>query len=142
VSTAIGSRSLPPPRRRLLAVLTAPVLALAGLTGPAATPAQAAGPLTASFTGADNGSWWKGTYIVKNSAGTPVTGWTLEFDLPPGVTISQHYNGTATVSGSHVTVTPAYYNTTRAEPCSVPCTAGSSNTANTGARKASKPVRQ
>jgi chitinase len=111
VSTAIGSRSLPPPRR-LLAVLTALVLALAGLTGLAATPAQAAGPLTASFTSADNGSWWKGTYVIKNSTGTPVTGWTLEFDLPPGVTISQHYNGTATVSGSHVTVTPAYYNTT------------------------------
>ncbi|MGI5400223.1 glycosyl hydrolase family 18 protein [Streptomyces sp. CA-135486] len=112
MSTAIGSRSLPPPRRRLLAVLTALVLALAGLTGLAGTPAQAAGPLTASFTSADSGSWWKGTYIVKNGTGTPVTGWTLEFDLPPGVTISQHYNGTATVSGSHVTVTPAHYNTT------------------------------
>ncbi|MFF3690242.1 glycosyl hydrolase family 18 protein [Streptomyces sp. NPDC002187] len=108
MSTA--SRSLPPPRRRFLAVLTAFLLALAGLTGVGAAPARAAGPLTASFIAADNGSWWKGTFVVRNNSGAAVSGWTLGFDLPPGVTISGHHNGSAAVSGSHVTVNPAYYN--------------------------------
>ncbi|MGP3983316.1 glycosyl hydrolase family 18 protein [Streptomyces sp. KR80] len=98
-------------RRRLTAVLTALVLALAGFVG-LAPPTQAAGALTASFTSADNGSWWKGTFIVKNNSSASVDGWTLEFDLPSGVTVSEHHNGTATVNGSHVTVTPAYYNST------------------------------
>ncbi|MFC7241887.1 glycosyl hydrolase family 18 protein [Catellatospora aurea] len=41
-----------------------------------------------------------------------MTGWTLEFDLPAGVTMSNFYNGTATQSGSHVTVVNAHYNGT------------------------------
>ncbi|MFF2847200.1 glycosyl hydrolase family 18 protein [Streptomyces sp. NPDC058001] len=106
---SMAIRSMAPPRRRLLAALTALVLALGGLVGIAA-PAQAVGALTASFTSADNGPWWKGTFVVRNNSATPVTSWTLEFDLPAGVTISQHYNGTATVNGSHVTVTNAHYN--------------------------------
>ncbi|MFJ5094122.1 MULTISPECIES: glycosyl hydrolase family 18 protein [unclassified Streptomyces] len=101
------------PRRRLrrrLAVLgTALLLPLAGLTALAA-PAQAAGTLTASFSTQDNGSWWKGTFIVRNTGTAPVSGWTLEFDLPAGVTLSGNYNGDATVSGRHVTVKNAYYN--------------------------------
>ncbi|MGP9022336.1 glycosyl hydrolase family 18 protein [Streptomyces sp. BR1] len=101
-----------PLRRRLLALLGAVLLPAAVLTGLTATPAQAAGGLTASFTTQDNGSWWKGTYIIHNTTASPITGWTLEFDLPTGVTISGHYNGDATVSGRHVTVKNAYYNAT------------------------------
>ncbi|MFI1394658.1 glycosyl hydrolase family 18 protein [Streptomyces sp. NPDC020681] len=92
----------------LLAVLLLPLALLTGL----AAPAHAAGTLTAAFSVQDNGSWWKGTYIVRNSGTAPVTGWQLEFDLPAGVTISQHYNGEATVNGRHVTVKNAYYNAT------------------------------
>ncbi|MEV4560296.1 glycosyl hydrolase family 18 protein [Kitasatospora sp. NPDC049285] len=92
-----------------MALLATLALPLALLT---ATPAHAADKLTASFTSADNGSWWKGTYIVKNAGATAVTGWTLEFDLPPGVTISGSYNGQTTVTGSHVSATNAYYNAT------------------------------
>ncbi|MBD0745099.1 glycosyl hydrolase family 18 protein [Streptomyces sp. CBMA152] len=102
-----------PLRRRLLALLGTLLLPAAILT---ATPAQAApqatGGLTASFTSQDNGSWWKGTYMVRNTTASPVTGWTLAFDLPAGVTISGNYNGDATVSGRHVTVKNAYYNAT------------------------------
>ncbi|MFJ1707704.1 glycosyl hydrolase family 18 protein [Kitasatospora sp. NPDC088346] len=96
-------------RGRLLALLASLVLPLALL---AATPAHAAGRLTASFTTADNGSWWKGTFVVRNDNAAAVTGWTLEFDLPAGVTVSSSYNGTATVSGRHVSAVNAYYNAT------------------------------
>ncbi|MET9618521.1 glycosyl hydrolase family 18 protein [Kitasatospora indigofera] len=96
-------------RRRVASLLTALLLPLAAITALAA-PAHAAGKLTAAFTSADNGSWWKGTYIVHNDNATAVSGWTLEFDLPAGVTISGSYNGDATVSGRHVTAKNAYYN--------------------------------
>ncbi|MFB1045558.1 glycosyl hydrolase family 18 protein [Streptomyces chrestomyceticus] len=85
--------------------------AAAVLTGPAA-PAHAAGTLTAVFSTQDNGPWWKGTYVVRNSGSAAVTGWTLEFDLPAGVTVSGHYYGDATVNGRHVTVKNAHYNAT------------------------------
>ncbi|MBD0710901.1 chitinase [Streptomyces sp. CBMA291] len=96
-------------RRRVAAAGVTLLLPLAGLTALAA-PAQAAGTLTASFSTQDNGSWWKGTYIVRNTGTAPVNGWTLEFDLPAGVTVSGNYNGEVTVSGRHVTVKNAFYN--------------------------------
>ncbi|MEU9080080.1 glycosyl hydrolase family 18 protein [Kitasatospora sp. NPDC004745] len=98
-------------RSRLLALLSALLLPVAAITALAA-PAHAAGKLTATFTTADNGSWWQGTYIVHNDNATAVTGWTLEFDLPAGVSIGNSYNGTATVNGRHVTATNAFYNAT------------------------------
>ncbi|WP_369381555.1 glycosyl hydrolase family 18 protein [Streptomyces sp. cg36] len=108
----MSSPSPLPRHRRLLALLGALLLPAAVLTGLAAAPAHAAGGLTASFSSQDNGSWWKGTYVIRNTTATAVTGWTLEFDLPAGVAISGHYNGDATVSGRHVTVKNAYYNAT------------------------------
>ncbi|MFH8410251.1 glycosyl hydrolase family 18 protein [Streptomyces sp. NPDC018019] len=99
-------------RSRAAALLSTLILSVAAaLTGPA-SPARAAGTLTAAFTTEDNGSWWKGTYVVRNGGSAAVTGWTLEFDLPAGVTISGHYNGGATVDGRHVTVRNAHYNAT------------------------------
>ncbi|MFI1014411.1 glycosyl hydrolase family 18 protein [Streptomyces sp. NPDC020965] len=99
------------PYRRFAAYLAALLLPLATLTG-LATPAQAAGTLTATFTSENYGSWWKSTYVIRNSGTTPVTGWTLAFDLPPGVSVNGHYHGDATVSGSRVTVKNAHYNAT------------------------------
>ncbi|MGW4695950.1 glycosyl hydrolase family 18 protein [Kitasatospora cineracea] len=96
-------------RARLLALLAALALPLALL---AATPAHAAAKLTATFTSDNYGSWWKGTFVVKNPNATAVTGWTLDFDLPSGVTMTGTYNGTSTTTGSHVTATNAYYNAT------------------------------
>ncbi|WAZ19113.1 glycosyl hydrolase family 18 protein [Streptomyces cinnabarinus] len=104
-------RQPPPPRRplRVLALLTALLLPLGVLVG-LAPQAQAAAGVTATFTSQDNGSWWKGTFVIRNGSTTALDGWTLEFDLPAGVTVSGHYNGEATVNGSHVTVRNAYYN--------------------------------
>ncbi|MFG3283423.1 glycosyl hydrolase family 18 protein [Streptomyces sp. NPDC048111] len=106
-------RSAPTRRRRRLAVLLAALLLpLAALTGLGAAPAAAASGLTATFAPQDNGSWWKGTFVVHNAGSAPVTGWSLEFDLPAGVSITGHYNGDATVTGRHVSVKNAYYNAT------------------------------
>lgn len=99
-------------RSRALALLAVLVLPLAVLTGLSAGSAQAAGKLTATFSIQDNGSWWKGTYVVHNGGTAAVTGWQLEFDLPAGVTVTGNYYGDATVTGSHVSVKNAYYNGT------------------------------
>ncbi|WP_051813153.1 glycosyl hydrolase family 18 protein [Streptomyces sp. NRRL S-340] len=106
---APGDRGAARLRRRLAALGTALLLPVAALTV-LATPAHAAGTLTAAFSTQDNGSWWKGTYVVRNSGPAAVSGWTLEFDLPAGVSLTGNYNGDATVSGRHVTVKNAYYN--------------------------------
>ena len=98
--------------RRLAAGLTTLALALAGLVGLTAPAAHAAGPLTAQFSSTGSGSSWSGTYTVKNGSSAAVNGWSLEFDLPAGVTITSELYGTSAVSGSHVVVTPAYYNST------------------------------
>ncbi|MEU8542549.1 glycosyl hydrolase family 18 protein [Streptomyces sp. NPDC048717] len=96
--------------RALLVLLAALLLPLTALTGPAAAPARAAGTLTAEFHAEDNGSWWRGVLVVRNGTATALAGWTLEFDLPAGVTVTSHYNGDATVTGRHVTVRNAHYN--------------------------------
>ena len=113
-----GLRTPRPPRRparlraRLAAGLTTLALSLAGLAGLAAPAAHAAGALTAEFSSTGSGSSWSGTYVVKNGTSSAVNGWSLEFDLPAGVKITSESYGTSTVTGSHVVVTPAYYNAT------------------------------
>src|SRR5437763_14238881 len=98
-------------RARPLALAAAVLLSI-GTVVITALPAQAATGLTATFSAADNGSWWLDKYVVANPTTASITGWTIEFDLPPGVTMSNSWNGNATTSGSHVTVTNAYYNGT------------------------------
>jgi chitinase len=91
------------------ALLTTSILALVVLP---ALPAQAAPGLTATFTSINNGSWFQDKFVVANPTSASISGWTLEFDLPTGVTMGNFYNGTATQSGAHVTVVNAYYNGT------------------------------
>ncbi len=100
-----------PVRRRRTAVLAVLLLALAGLTGlPGLTgTAHAEQGLTAAFVSSGSGSSWTGTFIVTNGSQAAVQNWSLEFDLPDGVTLTGHTHGTAEIDGRHVTVTPAYY---------------------------------
>lgn len=86
-------------RRRPATALVAVLGLLLALLSLQAAPAHAAGKLTATFASADNGSWWKGTYVLHNDTDTAVTGWSLEFDLPAGVAIDTSYNGTVTTQG-------------------------------------------
>ncbi|MFF4081237.1 glycosyl hydrolase family 18 protein [Streptomyces sp. NPDC001777] len=127
------------PGRRTATALVAALGLLLALLSLQAAPAHAAGKLTATFTSADNGSWWKGTYVLHNDTDTAVTGWELEFDLPAGVTIDTSYNGTVTTRGSHVTAANAHYNGTVAahgtsEPYSFWFVAKGPVTAPTGCR--------
>lgn len=92
-------------------LLLAATLVIGTILIPAA-PAAAAPGLLATFSAANNGSWWLDKYVVSNPTGASISGWTLEFDLPAGVTMGGFYNGTVTQNGSHVTVVNAHYNGT------------------------------
>ncbi|GAA2428224.1 hypothetical protein GCM10010433_30230 [Streptomyces pulveraceus] len=125
--------------RRSATALLAVLGLLLALLSLQAVPAHAAGKLTATFASADNGSWWKGTYVLHNDTDTAVTGWSLEFDLPSGVAIDTSYNGTVTTQGSHITAVNAHYNGTVAahgtsEPYSFWFVATGPITAPTGCR--------
>ncbi|WP_394835691.1 glycosyl hydrolase family 18 protein [Pendulispora rubella] len=73
--------------------------------GTTASPVLAAGRLTAAL--ALNGT--TGEYTVTNKSTEAVTGWAITFDVPSGVTVTSGEHGTVSQSGTHVTVTPAYY---------------------------------
>ncbi|MFI8911872.1 cellulose binding domain-containing protein [Streptomyces sp. NPDC053513] len=91
------------------AVVGGGALALTGTAQAAAV--GAAYTRTSSWTGG-----YTGQYVVTNETSSVRSGgWTLEFDLPAGTTIGSLWNGEYTVSGNHVTVTPASWNK-RLEP--------------------------
>ncbi|MBO2455357.1 fibronectin type III domain-containing protein [Actinomadura barringtoniae] len=89
----------------LRALLTSLALLLALATAVPAHATAAAGKLIATFSL----SGTTGKYVVKNPGTAAVTGWTITFDLPAGVTASNPQNATIAQSGRSVTVTPAYY---------------------------------
>ncbi|NUT23366.1 MAG: chitinase [Hamadaea sp.] len=97
-------------RRLMGALLTAGIVATTLLA--AAPAAYAAAGLTATFSAANNGSWYLDKYVVANPTAAAITGWSLEFDLPSGATLGNVYNGVASQSGSHVTIVNAHYNGT------------------------------
>ncbi|GGM88479.1 glycosyl hydrolase family 18 protein [Dactylosporangium sucinum] len=97
------------PIRRLAATLLLVTAALVAV--PASAHAAPAG-LTASFSAANYGSYWVDKYVVSNPTSAAVTGWTLEFDVPAGLTVGTGYHGTVTRTGNHVTVVNAHYNGT------------------------------
>ena len=59
-------------------------------------------------------SSWNGgytaTFTITNSGTTTVPTWSLGFTLPSGGTLGSLWNGTSTVSGASVSVTPAGWN--------------------------------
>ncbi|GGQ14786.1 chitinase [Streptosporangium pseudovulgare] len=95
--------------RRCVSVLLAAALAFAFAA--LAVPAEAAARLTAAFTLTGT----QGKFVVSNPNPTAVTGWSIAFDLPAGVTVSGAQNATASQTGTRVKLTPAFYiNTVRA----------------------------
>ncbi|MFD0471620.1 glycosyl hydrolase family 18 protein [Nonomuraea thailandensis] len=70
-----------------------------------ALPAQAASRLVATFTL----SGTTGTFVVSNPGTTAVTGWSIVFELPSGVTASSPQNATIRQNGTRVTLAPAFY---------------------------------
>ena len=86
--------------RRWLTALAAVTL-LSGLTTATATAAPG---LTATFTKvSDWGSGFEGKVTVHNASSSAINGWTIEFDLPSGYSITSSWDAQRTSSGQHHT---------------------------------------
>ncbi|MEU8678526.1 cellulose binding domain-containing protein [Streptomyces sp. NPDC048560] len=86
------------------AVIGGTVFALTGTAQAAAVGATYT--RTSGWTGG-----YTGQYVVTNDSAETRSDWTLEFDLPTGTRISSLWNAEHTVSGNHVTVKPASWDT-------------------------------
>ncbi|WP_026252179.1 cellulose binding domain-containing protein [Streptomyces sp. PsTaAH-124] len=73
--------------------------------------AQAAGTGAAYTRTSDWSTGYTAQYVVTNNSGSAERVWTLEFDLPSGTKLGSLWNGEAAVSGQHVTVKPAKWDT-------------------------------
>ncbi|MFD7655284.1 glycosyl hydrolase family 18 protein [Actinosynnema sp. NPDC059797] len=91
-------------RRLATSLVAALALAVPALVVPV-SPATAAGGLTAAFTRTGT----TGSFVVTNPTSAAVSGWSIKFDLPAGVTASNPQHSTLTQAGTRVTLTPAFY---------------------------------
>lgn len=73
--------------------------------------ANAAGVNAAYTKTSDWSTGYTAQYVVTNNSGQTEKTWTLEFDLPAGARLGSLWNGESSVSGSHVTVKPAKWDT-------------------------------
>ncbi|GAA2501466.1 glycoside hydrolase family 18 protein [Streptomyces longisporus] len=73
--------------------------------------AQAAGVAAAYTRTSDWSTGYTAQYVVTNNTGQTEKSWKLEFDLPSGAKLSSLWNAESSVSGQHVTVTPAKWDT-------------------------------
>jgi hypothetical protein len=81
------------------------LLLLVGLALAVPAGAQADG-LTASFAKtSDWGSGFVGSYTIRNGGSAAVNGWRLDFDLPPGESITGAWNGLLNWSTNHYVLT-------------------------------------
>ncbi|MFI2758145.1 cellulose binding domain-containing protein [Streptomyces echinatus] len=78
--------------------------------------ANAAGVNAAYTRTSDWSTGYTAQYVVTNNSGQAEKTWTLEFDLPAGARLSSLWNGESSVSGRHVTVKPATWDTTGLAP--------------------------
>ncbi|MFC8430840.1 cellulose binding domain-containing protein [Streptomyces sp. NPDC057253] len=73
--------------------------------------AQAAGIGAAYTKTSDWSTGYTAQYVVTNNSTSADKGWKLEFDLPSGTRLSSLWNAESAVSGQHVTVTSAKWDT-------------------------------
>ncbi|MEU9476768.1 cellulose binding domain-containing protein [Streptomyces sp. NPDC048191] len=73
--------------------------------------AHAAGVNAAYTRTSDWSTGYTAQYVVTNNSDQTEKTWTLEFDLPAGARLSSLWNGESSVSGAHVTVRPAKWDT-------------------------------
>ncbi|MEV4394372.1 glycosyl hydrolase family 18 protein [Nonomuraea sp. NPDC049607] len=85
--------------------LVTPLIAVLVIIGMCTLPAQAVSRLIATFSLSGN----TGTFLVSNPGTTAVSGWSIVFELPSGVTASNPQNATIRQNGTKVTLTPAFY---------------------------------
>jgi Cellulose binding domain/Glycosyl hydrolase family 26 len=74
-------------------------------TGGTSPSCTATYQVTSQWTGG-----FQGAVTVRNSANTPMSGWTVVWTLPSGQTVTQAWNGTLSVSGSTITLANASWN--------------------------------
>ena len=90
------------------------VLLLTLAAGGAAAAAVQSGPaLTATFT--QTSTWNSGygaDYVITNTGDAPATGWTVEFDLPAGTTVTSSWSAARTSTGNHHRFTNVSWNGT------------------------------
>jgi len=73
--------------------------------------AQAAGIGAAYTRTSDWSTGYTAQYVVTNNNGAAKKDWKLEFDLPSGSKLSSLWNAESSVSGQHITVTSAKWDT-------------------------------
>ncbi|MEU2061778.1 cellulose binding domain-containing protein [Streptomyces sp. NPDC013455] len=73
--------------------------------------ANAAGVNAAYTRTSDWSTGYTAQYVVTNNSGQAGKSWTLEFDLPADARLGSLWNGESSVSGRHVTVKPAGWDT-------------------------------
>ena len=97
-------------RTPLRLAVSALIVAVLGL---AITPVAHAAAATATLS--VEHTWQTGFiahFTITNSSTVPLTDWKLEFDLPPGESVSHTWNSTLAQSGTHYVLTPANWNRT------------------------------
>ncbi|MFI7520825.1 chitinase [Micromonospora globbae] len=104
-------------RYLVLSLVTALVAALGAAW--VTLPAYAAGATASFVKTADWGTGWEGKYTITNGGGTPVTGWTVSFELPPGTTVGSYWDALLTTSGQRYTFTNRSWNGSIAPGASV-----------------------
>ncbi|MFG2713170.1 cellulose binding domain-containing protein [Streptomyces goshikiensis] len=93
------------------------VAAAVGGTALALTGTAQAASVGAAFTKASSWSTgYTGQYVITNHGSAVLKDWTLEFDLPTGTSLASLWNGEQTVSGQHVTIRPARWDTAGLAP--------------------------
>ncbi|WP_030740701.1 glycoside hydrolase family 18 chitinase [Streptomyces sp. NRRL S-31] len=106
-------------RHRAAAAFATLLLPMAGAVG-LASPAQAAGNATATFTKtSDWGSGFGGQWTVKNTGTSSISSWTIEWDFPSGTKATSAWDATVTNSGDHWTAKNVGWNGTIAPGASV-----------------------
>jgi endoglucanase len=80
-------------------------------TAPAGPPVEALSATVATAVTADWGNGFNESVTITNTGTQPITGWTLEFDLPLAITTL--WSGTiVSQTGNHFVVVPVWYNET------------------------------
>ncbi len=93
---------------------------LAGAAIAIALPAQAAGTVTATFSkDSDWGTGYQAKYTITNGTASSISGWTVAFELPSGLTLGTYWDSLMSTSGQHVTAKNRDYNGTVAAGASV-----------------------
>jgi hypothetical protein len=79
-------------------------------TGTTTTGIPPAGVSSVMTVTDDWGSGYNANFVITNNSPQAISNWTLTFQLPAGIALTDSWSGNASVSGSSVTVTNAAWN--------------------------------